>query len=1497
MNLKQLSLLLSASAAMHSAYAQEIIITGVIDGPLSGGTPKAVELFVSQDIADLSVCGISSANNGGGTTTSPEFDFPAGSVNAGSYIYVASESSNFSAYMGFAPSYTSGAMSVNGDDAIELYCNGVVVDVFGDVNTDGTNQAWEYLDGWAYRNQGTGPDGSSFLLSNWQFSGRNALDGESSNTTAASPFPVGSFADGTIPDPDPDPEPPTGSTCENCDPVTLVKDPDTFDASAYYAAVLTEIDMGITDEMFLRPLLNEAISTEQVFLTYRQVWTALTITDEDPTDTNNVILWYTGQSRAKNLNGGDTTDWNREHSWPQSHGFRDLTGVRLVNGQEVTIPAEAFTDIHHLRATDVSVNNRRGNLDFDASDEPYVEAPGNRVDGDSFEPRDEIKGDVARMMFYMDMRYDGLGEDITPDLVLVDGLTSTGTTELGRLCRLWEWHQADPVDEAERIRHDKIYALQGNRNPFIDFPEWAQYFYATDACSDGNDGGGDGDNGGGDNGGGSNLVSPAESKIIITEILQNPRNVSDANGEWFELYNNSVEAINLNGWTIEDFDSDSFIIDEDLVVAPGHFVILGRNADTSANGGVSIDYAYGSQMALSNGADELVVVDPDGNVVDEIAYDGGPNFPDPNGASMVLVDFSGDNNVGNKWAEDTNNIFSDGDFGTPGSAELPPVTLVITEIMQNPRSVSDGNGEYFEILNTTPTVINLLGYVIKDADNDSHVINDLVFVAGGTYAVFARMSDPAINGGVEAVYEYSGISMGNGTDELIIESPNGDLLDIVEYDNGASFPDPNGASMTLISAALDNNLGSNWFEENVSVYGDGDFGTPGSGPDGLSAGGGSDGGGDQGGGDLELGMCGAEATFISSIQGSASATLMGGQTKVVEAAVTGVFPALGGFYVQEEKLADEDGNPLTSEGLFIEYSVDTLLPVMGDLVRVIGTVKETSGRTSLEASETYLDCAQSINVMSQLATTISLPFASVDAPEAYENMLVEFSDELTISDNDSLVQFGEVIVSNGRLYSPTHLFIAGSEEANALFEENERNQIILDDSANGTPEVLEFPVGGLLPDNTLRVGTKVFGFAAVLDEAFGSYRLRPVNSIQINDVNPRTPFPEIVEGNLKIASFNVLNLFNGDGLGNAFPTSRGADNFAEYERQLAKIVNALVAIDADIVGLMEIENDGFASTSAIAQLVEALNSVLGEGTYDFVDLGAPVGTDEITVAILYKPAKVQATEPAKVLTETNSISDDEGPLFRTTRNRPSVAQRFALTENGRSIVVNVNHFKSKGSSCGAGDDSTNGQGNCNRTRERAAIAVAAWLASEYADEPTVIVGDLNAYAKEDPILALAAAGYTDIAREIEGPFAYSYEFSGLAGSLDYALVNDLAKEDVVDVTEWHINADEPSELDYNDTRRFGRADIDKPLEFINTNTYRASDHDPVVLTLQLETEALLGDFDGDGDIDRRDLAIFVRLIRDPSAVRPEYDFNGDGVVSREDARTLQTLCTKTRCAE
>ena len=180
-------------------------------------------------------------------------------------------------------------------------------------------------------------------------------------------------------------------------------------------------------------------------------------TDEDPNNSNNVILFYTGRSQDKNTFGGNPNDWNREHVWAKSHGDFGTT-------------PPAGTDCHHMKPTDVSVNSTRGNLDFDMGGSPVAEAPGCFKDSDSFEPRDAVKGDVARIIFYMAVRYEG--ENGEPDLEVVDEVNTSPAPKHGKLSALLLWNEQDPPDDFEMHRNEVIYSYQENRNPFIDHPEF-----------------------------------------------------------------------------------------------------------------------------------------------------------------------------------------------------------------------------------------------------------------------------------------------------------------------------------------------------------------------------------------------------------------------------------------------------------------------------------------------------------------------------------------------------------------------------------------------------------------------------------------------------------------------------------------------------------------------------------------------------------------------------------------------------------------------------------------------------------------------------------------------------------------------------------------------------------------------------------------------------------------------------------------------------------------
>lgn len=923
--------------------------------------------------------------------------------------------------------------------------------------------------------------------------------------------------------------------------------------------------------------------------------------------------------------------------------------------------------------------------------------------------------------------------------------------------------------------------------------------------------------------GGANDCPLVLPELVINEILQNPSVVSDSDGEWFEIHNPMAAGVDIDGWTIADLGADTHIINNGgpLVVPAGGYLVLGRNADSGLNGGVAVDYQY-ADFALANGDDEILLFNGEGAEIDRVEWDGGPAFPDPNGASMSLQDPALDNNVGANWCT-ASTPFGAGDLGTPGGLNDCPFEVpefVINEIMQNPASVSDGDGEWFEVHNTTEADVDIDGWTILDNDIDLHVIDNggpLLVPAGG-YLVLGNNDDFASNGGVVVAYQYSGIFLSNSSDELVLLDTGGAEVDRVEWDNGATFPDPNGASMSLIDPALDNNVGANWCES-VTPFGAGDLGTP----------------GDENTCVIVIppfGACGDEAVFIWEVQGSGPSSPLDGIPGVIlEGVVVGDFQEsneLNGFFLQEEDF-DADGDPATSDGIFIFDSGFGPDVNEGDVVRVQGTVDEFFGMTELTAIIAMEDCGYDDTAT---ASVINLPRSSVDDWEASEGMAVTFPQTLVASGHADLGRFGEVELAFGApLDSPTNVVPPGAP-ANALQDLNDVSRIQLDDGSSvQTPLPLPPYLG---PDNTLRVGDSVTGLSGALGYSFGSYEIQPTSEVSFTRENERPYETPAVGGSLlTVAGYNVLNYFttlddSGPICGpNGDQGCRGADNVVEFERQKSKLVDALTTLDADVVGLIELENAP--DDTPIADLVAGLNDAVGAGTYAYVSTGA-IGEDVIRQGLIYQPGSVTPVGGFETL------DDADDPDFRDDWNRPALAQTFAENTSGESFTVAVNHLKSKGGPCDIiGDpDTGDGQGNCNGTRTDAAVALVDWLATDptgSGDTDFLIVGDLNAYAMEDPVMAIESGGYDDLIALFVGTgvadSAYSFNFFGQSGRLDHALSSDSLLPEVSGAAAWHINADEPRALDYQD---FNQPDL------FNPDAFRSSDHDAILVGVLLDAD-------------------------------------------------------------
>ena len=578
---------------------------------------------------------------------------------------------------------------------------------------------------------------------------------------------------------------------------------------------------------------------------------------------------------------------------------------------------------------------------------------------------------------------------------------------------------------------------------------------------------------------------------------------------------------------------------------------------------------------------------------------------------------------------------------------------------------------------------------------------------------------------------------------------------------------------------------------------------------------------------------------IPQIQGSGAASPFVNTVQTTEGVVT--LLVSNGFYLQDPA---GDGAPATSDGIFVFTGSAPTLSV-GDRIRLSATVAEFNAGDA-SRTLTQLTGVSGMVVISRGNTVpptgIVLPLASADEFERLEGMLVRVTNPLTVSQNYFQGRYGQLTLSAGRLEKPTNRYAPRSAQAVAAAAANAANMLVLDD---GRSLQNPAPIPYIGAEGTLRVGDGVSNLVGVID--FGlitasnpgpaGYKLQPAVTPVFSRDNPRTAAPSLPVGNVKAASFNVLNYFttftdgttaSGQtgqgctlGASTARSNCRGADNLAEFQRQRAKIVAAITAIDADVLGLMEMQNNG---DTAVSNLVDALNAAAGSNVYAVVPKPAATGDDAIRVAMIYKPSRLALVGAA--------LSDPD-PV----NNRPPMAQTFAA-RNGEKFSLIVNHLKSKGSCPAAGNvdaDAGDGQGCWNATRVRQAQRLASVFLPQVqaaaGDADVLVIGDMNAYGMEDPITTLGNAGLVNqIERFLRrGGVPYSYVFDGESGYLDHMLSTASLGRQVLGVTEWHTNADEPTVIDYN--TEF------KPQDLYAPSPYRASDHDPVVASLNLQATA------------------------------------------------------------
>jgi uncharacterized protein len=582
--------------------------------------------------------------------------------------------------------------------------------------------------------------------------------------------------------------------------------------------------------------------------------------------------------------------------------------------------------------------------------------------------------------------------------------------------------------------------------------------------------------------------------------------------------------------------------------------------------------------------------------------------------------------------------------------------------------------------------------------------------------------------------------------------------------------------------------------------------------------------------------------FIHDIQGGADVSPMLNNSLSIEAIVVGDFQNntandsgdLNGFYVQEED-ADVDADTSTSEGLFVYDGNGAVDVKVGDRVMVQGKVFEHYQLTELSASRVEVVAS---GVALPTVSDLTLPLASADELEAFEGMLVRFPQDLMISEYFNFDRYGEIVLAlpldgEQRPMTPSAMELPGSAQLAARQSANSLSRIILDDGrTTQNPDPAYHPNGMVFDlSNRFRGGDRLQNTTGVLDYRYSLYRIQPTVGANHIITNPRPEVPPYLDADIKVASFNVLNYFTTlDASGNKCGPDltldcRGANNAEEFMRQRDKIIQAIAAINADIVGLIEIENNDVAS---ITDLVEGLNSVMGAASYSWLDTGF-IGEDAIKVAFIYKPSSVATLGDYAIL---NSSVDER---FIDTKNRPALAQTFISKRNAGRLTVVVNHLKSKGSDCDDINDPdlNDGSGNCNMTRSQAAVALTEWLASNptgSGDGDNLIIGDLNSYDHEQPVSIIKHAGYTDLLLRDQGEQAYTYVFDGQYGYLDYALVSTRLESQATQAAVWHINADEPDLLDYDTSYKLDAQDA-----LYEANPFRSSDHDPVMIGFNLDT--------------------------------------------------------------
>jgi predicted extracellular nuclease len=551
---------------------------------------------------------------------------------------------------------------------------------------------------------------------------------------------------------------------------------------------------------------------------------------------------------------------------------------------------------------------------------------------------------------------------------------------------------------------------------------------------------------------------------------------------------------------------------------------------------------------------------------------------------------------------------------------------------------------------------------------------------------------------------------------------------------------------------------------------------------------------------LAQSTCGKPATPIASVQGPGEQSPMAGNQVTVEGILTRDArqgTGLKGFYLQQAD-TETDDNPATSEALFVYTRKNGGRE--GDRLRVKGYVKEYHGLTELVRISELLTCGRGEQ---PAPVEVSLPWHDKQPPEALENMRITVTGPLTVIDQYLLYRYGQVTLATSDQWIPTQRQRPGHKIQQVIAKQH-KTRLILDDGRSHTnPDQITW-LGNNRPPRT---GDQTGTMTGILDYRFNAWRFHPDSPVTLHRHNPRPEVPaRPAEANLRVMTINLHNYFNGNGQGGGFEGSRGARSQAALNRQTDKLVAALTAPDPDVIAVMELEADDYGELSSLAQLTDAL----GE-PWRYIRTDHSQSHRAIRNGLLYRPDRAEPRGGPRLL----ELGEHQG--------RPVLAQSFQPVGAEQQVRIAVTHLKSKScrNATGNNRDQDDGQGCWAPARTRAAERIADWLNNLPGPDNSrgnLLIGDLNSYAKEDPLTALARAGFRNLAAEN----AYSFRYKGRRGTLDYALADPTLIPAVLGSIYWPINSDEAPALAY-----------DGPKQARQKGVWRASDHDPVITDLRL----------------------------------------------------------------